>query len=308
MPATNFPAEPNVSDDQRGAGVVALRYEDVAQDGRVAIGAIPQAIGAAVWRAVLARHPAHALMRERGVLPILTRLVVLGGDGSCSVDEPLDATGCYEPAASVDTRGEVDRLYLNMWASLEGPRARTFDAAPRGNRERHVVGRVFGEHVFTRPFGPPAERKITRLTLPGLPEVPEPRYAPRPLHAVLTPPPNTTALDAEPLADSVPLVLGLAHTDSNQHVNSLVYPRLFEEAVLRRLSQHGVTRPLLAREVELLYRKPSFAGEAVRVVLRTFRDGARYFATGTFLAEGDLLSPESLAAARPRCAVRMLLA
>ena len=308
MPATAFPAEPEFPKEQRGRGRVALRYEDVAQDGRMMLGAAPQALGEAVWRAILRKHPSSALMREQGVLPILSRLVVVGGDGPCSVDETLDAIGSYETAASLGATGEVERLHLNMWARLEGPRASTFDPQPARAGERQLVGRVFGEHVFTRPFAPPSERKVVRLALPGLPEVPEARYVPRTVLEVLTAPPSATPLDGEPTPDGVPFVFGVAHTDSNQHVNSLVYPRLFEEAAVRRLALNGVVRPVLAREAELLYRKPSFAGEQVRIVLRTFRDGTRYLATGTFVPESALATAESLAAARPLCAVRMVLA
>lgn len=308
MPATAFPAEPDVSEEQRGRGRVALRYEDVAQDGRLMLGAAPQALGEAVWRATLRKHPSSALMREQGVLPILSRLVIVGGDGPCSVDEPLDALGCYDTAASLGASGEVERLHLNMWARLEGPRASTFDPQPARAREHQLVSRVFGEHVFTRPFAPPSERKVVRLALPGLPAVPEARYVPRTVLEVLAAPPSATPLDAELTRDGVPFVFGVAHTDSNQHVNSLVYPRLFEEAAVRRLALNGVARPVLARQVELLYRKPSFAGEQVRIVLRTFRDGARYLATGTFVPESALATAESRAAARPLCAVRMILA
>ena len=40
-----------------------------------------------------------------------------------------------------------------------------------------------------------------------------------------------------PHVDVVPVVFGLRHTDGNQHVNSLVYPRLVEEA--GKLAQAG---------------------------------------------------------------------
>src|SRR5258708_31906958 len=38
---------------------------------------------------------------------------------------------------------------------------------------RSLVGRIFAEHVLSRPFSPPAERKVTRLDAPGVPEIPE---------------------------------------------------------------------------------------------------------------------------------------
>jgi hypothetical protein len=64
---------------------------------------------------------------------------------------------------------------------------------------------------------------------------------------------------------------GLDHTDSNQHVNSLVYPRLFAEAALRRLAELERPRRLLIRALDIAYRKPSFAGDRVRIHTRLFR-------------------------------------
>jgi len=306
MPATTLPDEPSLPDTPRGQARVALRYEDVLQDGRLALGAVPQALGEAVWRALLSVHPASAKMRDDGIVPILARLMIVGTDGPCSVDHPLDASGCYEVAASHDASGAVERLHLNMWGALDGPRARTHDPQPSRAGERQRVARIFAEHVFTRPFAPPAERKVVRLALPGLPELPAARYATRALTALFAPPAAAIALDAEPTAEPTPHVFGIAHTDSNQHVNSLVYPRLFEEAAVRRLAEHGAP-PTLAREVELLYRKPSFAGERLVIVLRAYRDGAGYLVTGAFYPPSALATATSLAAARPHCAVRMRL-
>ena len=306
MPATNFPAEPAVPDAQRGRASIALRYEDVVQDGRLALLAAPQALGESVWRATLRNHPASEQMRAQGVVPVLARLVIVGGEGPCAVDQTIDAAGRYEVAASCDASGAVDRLYLNMWASLEAQRGRTIGPPPERAGERHLAARIFGEHVFTRPFAPAAERKVVRLALPGLPELPEARYTPRTAAAVLAPPSTATPLDLGPEPDGAEIVFGVAHTDSNQHVNSLVYPRIFEEAAVRRLARHRA--PLvLAREVEVLYRKPCFAGDKLRVVLRTFREGARYLAVGGFFSEDALATDESLATARPHCTVRMVL-
>jgi hypothetical protein len=307
MSVTWIPPEPDAADAPRGTGRIALRYEDVAQDGRVALAAMPQALGESVWRAMLRKHPADATMRAEGILPILSRLVIVGEDGPCSVDRPLDAAGTFEPACGLGPDGAVERLYLNMWARIEGPRARTFDPQPERAGERQIVGRVFGEHVFTRPFAPPAERKVTSLALPGLPARPERVYEARTLGALLEAPPDTTPLEPGPLADALPIAFSLSHTDSNQHVNSLVYPRLFEDAATRRLVQHGVTRPVLARAVELLYRKPFFAGEQARIVVRIFRGERHFLAVGAFYADASMRDGRPAPDARPHCVVRMLL-
>jgi len=52
-----LPPEPHVPDAQRGQGSLTLRYEDVTQDGRMRLELLSHAIGAAVWRGALRRHP-----------------------------------------------------------------------------------------------------------------------------------------------------------------------------------------------------------------------------------------------------------
>ena len=93
---------------------------------------------------------------------------------------------------------------------------------------------------------------------------------------------------------------GLAHTDSNQHVNSLVYPRLFEDAALRRFAALGKLKPpVLARHVEAAFRKPCFAGERYVIALQAFTIAGKLGAVGAFLSDGSVT-------ARPHCCVRMM--
>ena len=54
---------PEVADAQRTTGEAALRYEDVAQDGRVLPAALPSALGV-VWRELLSRVPAGRQLRK----------------------------------------------------------------------------------------------------------------------------------------------------------------------------------------------------------------------------------------------------
>jgi acyl-CoA thioesterase FadM len=106
------------------------------------------------------------------------------------------------------------------------------------------------------------------------------------------------ALDADHVADATETCFGLEHTDSNQHVNSLVYPRLFAEAALRRLAAMGESRAVLVRELDIAYRKPSFAGDRVRVHQRMFRVGGKLGAAGYLAADGET---------KPRVCARILL-
>jgi hypothetical protein len=109
-------------------------------------------------------------------------------------------------------------------------------------------------------------------------------------------------------------VFTLDQTDSNQHVNSLVYIRLFHDAINRRLAAAG--QPLLqvrSRAVDIAYRKPCFAGDKVRAQLRLFQHdrgppchGAEQSGrpAGVLGAAGVV---EGVADGKPRCYVRVEL-
>ena len=102
-------------------------------------------------------------------------------------------------------------------------------------------------------------------------------------------------------------MFSLDQTDSNQHVNSLVYIRIFGDAVNRRLASAWPAgrppakeyRPLSGRTkaVDIAYRKPCFAGDRVRAKLRLFETSEGLGAAG--LVEG--------VDGKPRCYVRVLV-
>lgn len=294
-----FPELPDRAPQATGRGY--LRYEDVAQDGRVMLAALPHSVGTVVWGRGLAQHPVTAQSRDTGIIPITTRIIIAGDDGRVPVGKPLEAAGGFELAHTVDDAGEPDRLMLNLWVELHGISGRTHAAPPPDAGEQVRVGRVFVEHVFTRLFAPPGQRKVRRFEHPELPAVPEKRWPWRPPAGLLELPAGVTPLEPALEADDAPLSFGLMHTDSNQHVNSLVYPRLFEEAVLRRLGRLGRPTTLLARWAEVAYRKPCFAGQTVTMLLRTFEQDGGVGALGCFVSDA---APEP---ERAHCTVRMLL-
>ena len=306
-----IPPEPEIAETQRASGVIHLRYEDVSQDGRVVVTALPQALGEAVWRPLLSRTPiAHAL-RDAGIVPILSRLHVRGGLGPISVRASLQAHGCYDMAHTVDAQGTVDRIVLRMWARVSGPKGRTHGPHPKDAGEIVHVGDVYAEHVLTRPFGPLAERKVLHLDVAGMPRVPEHRVVLDPPDALATLPSGARAYDDAPVAEARAHVFGLDDTDSNQHVNSLVYPRVLRETGVRRLATSRDASRLLACSFELAYRKPCFAGDRVVVVGRGFAleggggegDGGgpapRCGFAATMVREGDTQG-------RPHCYGRVL--
>lgn len=249
------------------------RYEDISQDGRLQLTALSTAVGA-VWKSLEATGTLEEL-RTQGVLPILQRLVMRGEPGPFSVNVPIECTGTWRVARETDG----DRIFLDMWLDAHAPHAMTLGPGPAPDAERVLVGRVYVEHVFTRPFAPASERKVSRLDLRGLPPLPE---------------------DTRPFASAEALIaehrltnvrehrFGLLHTDSNQHVNSLVYPRLFEEALALEEPER------LADAVELRYRKPFFAGDRATLSLAHIGSG---IAVGAFTPP-DADRPNSTAAIR----------
>ncbi len=298
MPDSPFspPPRPDLPADAVATAEFPLRYEDVAQDGRMMTTAIPPAIGWTVWRQLLGNHPAAKAMQQTGIVAILSRLTVDGSDAPIRIDRPAEATGGYQLAHHA-TAGSVDKLFLNMWVEVRGARGRLVPPEPAGAPV--VAGRVFAEHTFTRLFAPPDQRRVTRLGLPGLPEVPPAVHPFAPPTTAMELPAGAEPLDDEYRPDPTSTVFGLDHTDSNQHVNSLVYPRLFAEAALRRLATLGHPRAGLVRALDIAYRKPSFAGDAVQVHLRAFRLGERLGAAGFVADAGDPTR-------RARCCARIL--
>jgi hypothetical protein len=293
-----IPPIPEVPAEQRATAQGSMRYEDVSQDGRMLLGALPHFMGLAVFQRLLVGD-AHARATARaGIAAIVSRLCIEGGGGPLSVRKPVAIEGGYELAHTADARGAVDRLLLHAFAVMTAPVGRTHPPAPPNAGEIIEIGRVFVEHVYTRPFASREQRKVLRFEPGPWPEVPARRVPWRAPQALLVLPPDATPLDHALEPDEVLHAFGLAHTDSNQHVNSLVYPRLFEEALLRRLAAHGLPTVVLARRVEVAYRKPCFAGQRARTSLQLYRRGPALGASGVYVAEGETAS-------RPNAVARM---
>lgn len=282
-----------------------VRFEDVAEDGRMLVEALATGVNDTLWRGAFAGHPILTHAIPSGVIPILTRFVVEAGEGPFDPDGSFDSDGSFALAHGVDAKGEVTRIYLNAWLDTYAPIGRTNLAPPANAGERAVVGRTFSEHVFTRPFGPPSERRVNRLDLPGLPAIPPIVHHSVPLDEALAVPSGATIL-VGPVLDPMPFVFGRRHTDGNQHVNSLVYPRIFEESAVRTIASLGrSTAEVLARTLDVHYRKPSFAGEAVRFGLTIHETDGVLGAVGGLYA-ADEIERVGLGSANPRCVVRLM--
>ncbi|MEO7111659.1 MAG: hypothetical protein ABI183_14560 [Polyangiaceae bacterium] len=269
-------------DGERTQGQLNLRYEDIAQDGRVMIQMLPVSLGV-IWRAITIPRETRRALRAGGILPILTRYEMEAGEDPFAVENPLQVTGGYELAHSADADGKIERLFLDMDSELTGVKGRTNLPGPADTGSPAFAGRLRVEHIFTRPFAPPGERKVSSFESDGQHFVPQTKRAWRAPWSTLEPSANLTALDSDFVVDPHPMVLGVMHTDSNQHVNSLVYPRLFEEAALRRFAVLGKSTTVLARSIDIAYRRPSFAGDTLRIFVRAFENAA----IGYFFGSND---------------------
>jgi hypothetical protein len=295
-----FPAPEQAPPQQRARAQVSLRYEDVAQDGTLKVWGIPHAMGRVAYVQLWDEVPLSAQLASAGVLPILSRVHVQSTGSPISVEKRVEVDGWYRLGHTRDEHGQVTRILLWLGAEIHAPRGRTHDPQPAGAGERIHVGRMFAEHVFTRPFGPPRDRKVLALEVDGARLVPEESLPFQSAAACLTLPAGARPLDSVFQVEPSPVVFGLAHTDSNQHVNSVAYLELFEDAALRHLFAlgHG-TAALLVDDIEVAYRKPCFAGEVMRIQLQAFElDGA--------LGALAFLGPEGAAAERANCTCRML--
>jgi hypothetical protein len=298
-----FSSVPAVPEDAwRGAAAVPIRFEDVTQDGRFVLEALPNAIGPTIWRGILTKTPAFVSLLNGGVLPMLTRFVLEGMPGPFSANAIVDAEGACRMVRT-EENGEP-RYALDIWTDLYAPFGRTYGRAKR-HGERALAGRVWAEQMFTRPFAPPGQRRVTNLDFDGAPEVRDSRPAAPAAKVVASVPPGARALDPEARLDPLPVVFGIVHTDSNMHVNSLAYLRMFEEAAVRRFLELGRTANWLGRSLEIVYRKPCFAGQTMRVVQQAFEEDGKLGIAASLVEAKDATSAEGLAQARPHTFVRM---
>jgi acyl-CoA thioesterase FadM len=294
------PIPPFPAHTPRAKAAVPLRFEDVTQDGRLVLEALPNAIGPTAFNAILRNDPGWRALFKNGIVPVLTRFLLEGTPGPFSAEGKADAEGTCRIARTDD-----GRFVLDVWVDLWAPIGRTHGRTPRQG-ERALAGRVAAEQVFTRPFAPPGERRVTKLEFDGAPEVTDTRPALPPSESIAILPEGAKPIEPSRRADRTAITFGLLHTDSNMHVNSLVYLRLFEEAALRRFVELGRGALWLGRAVDIAYRKPCFAGQAMRVVQQAFELDGRLGVTAMLVEEKDTVSDETLTRARPHTYAQML--
>lgn len=239
-------------------GPVGLRYEDIAQDGRLNLSALPQGLGQIVWPKLMSQ-PRAPQLREEGVVPILSRLLLQSVSGPLSALRALRGVGHIHHGSVLDAQGQPERLLALMWLELHGLEGWTHDSGAPG--APLIAGRVYAEHVYTRLFAPAQERRVR--SLPGLSADPWP-----------WPSFEATGADIQGWTWNQNIAFGLAHTDANAHVNSLVYPRLLEELTLQALASRGLISASFHADCgEFFWRKPFFAGEIATFQLQIQGEG-----------------------------------
>ncbi|MFT3694253.1 MAG: hypothetical protein QM831_13995 [Kofleriaceae bacterium] len=287
------PAMPLFPEGQDVTTTGHLRYEDLTQDGRI----IPIALSPAMsglWRERLTEHAGARNSLRAGIIPVLTRMVMISEDQAIHVNRPTEVHAGFVLAHDRNPDGEVSRIFLNCWAEVRGAAGRIAPGSKPGPLT--LAGRIFAEQTFTRLMAPPDQRKVTRLDVEGYPAIPEERHTP-PAPSTAGEPPEGAQWIVPPSPD-IPYNFTLDQTDSNQHVNSLVYIRIFGDAVNRKLAAAGKTGKLRTRAVDIAYRKPSFAGDEVTCQVGLWESANGLGAAG-FIAGSD---------GKPRVFVRLSIA
>jgi hypothetical protein len=276
--------------DEVGPGIARFdtRYEDLTQDGHAKLTALPAALGRACFAELWPRHPLAQLQNE-GVRPILSRLAIEVEPAAARLLGAFEGRGLLRLAHERDAQDQVQAIFLNAEASVWALARRSREMEPKAVR----IGRV-----FARPHADRASRKVLAFDVPGYPNLPSLRYARPKLDETARVNAKARALEPDFSPDIAPWAFGLTHTDGNRHVNSLVYVRLFEDAALRRLAMLGRSTCVLAREVEINYRKPCFAGDQLACMLQAHATREGDVVVGYIAEPGEPLT-------RARCAVRM---
>lgn len=270
-------------DELHDVGELTFRYEDFAQDGRPLLGVLPPSLGS-VWRHELEKQPESQALRAAGILPILTRIEIDLSSDSFSPNLSGRVLGRGDLLRAEVPAGEHARVLCDVRTRVVAPTGHAL--LPHDGSEPREVGTLLGEHVLTRLFAEKDHRRVAPDDLPAVGITLPPARPWQPPQAIVTVEPEATPI-AGFQHDPMPQALGLMHTDANQHVNSLVYPHLFEAAVLRRLRALGRDHRVSARSLRIGYRKPSFAGEAISIDLALFERGERLVAVGRFFGEGE---------------------
>jgi hypothetical protein len=297
-----IPQAPEVSAELRGEAESELRYQDLCQDGRLRIAGVWPPMGQILWTRMQLARSLGRLARQ-GIRNVMSYVAMASEDVPLSIFAPAHSAVKVELGHTRDESGAPNRVILNTWLETDALRARRNHPASRPSDQRVHAARAFGQHVFTRPAAPRGQHRVTRLEDPELGGLVQREVTFVDPKSLLALPAGAEPIDSAPVVDVAPVVFGLVHTDGNQHVNFLIYPRLVEDALLRRLPELGVDARRLGRSVEVGYKRPCFAGDRMNLLMQVFRLEA---AVGVVAAVVPAEDAQRAAAARDFSAVERL--
>jgi hypothetical protein len=255
----DFPPPPELPENDAGEETTALRYDDVTQDGRMRLEASWRPMGRQLWTRP---EPSRVLGKlGEGVSTVLARVVMESTEVRVVPRAPMRTRVRFRFEHTANSEGAPNRILFNTW---------TESVVTGDDDTERLVGRSYGQRVFTRLNPATGDRAITRLDGFGS-GFPPHRADWDPVLSILEAPAGAELLDPTPRLDSGRVVFGLSHTDGNQHVNFLAYPKFVEQAALGRFVDLGIGSALMARRVELGYRRPAFAGDVLRIAVQAFR-------------------------------------
>jgi hypothetical protein len=301
-----FPELPEVADHQRGERDLGVRYEDLTQDSRLRLEGVWPAMGRILWTDLPVAQSLGRLAAQ-GIRNVLARVLMQCENEPLTARLPAKSEVRYELAHTVDAEGRPNRRLLLTHLRTLGWRGTPDNPVALPTGDRVLAARAYGMHVFTRPTARGGDHRVLELHDEVLGDELGPRVELPAPQELLELPAGATWIEPAPTPDPAPTVFGLSHTDGNQHVNFQAYPRLVEDAALRRLHALHLGGRWLGRRLEVAYRKPCFAGERMQIVVRAFERGEARGVVAAFAEPNARAADDWAAWGKPRCTVRMLL-
>jgi hypothetical protein len=294
-------------DQCSGSGKYPVSFEEIDQRYHLKMRAFIKLCMPPVFKD-LERHFDLEAMRRRGIIPIMFHLTFESSDIPLvflSVARMTHQVRLCRSVTEPPGAAPIERLLLDMRIQIHAPRG-SGDPKKLGASEAALpevrVGAMRALQVLTRPVAPPGERQVVQVPdeLSGLNVHPLDEPFPVPEH--LAGQPAGFAPAPEGPFPSFDTVWSLPNTDVNQHVNVQEYVMGMENHFARRL--HGAGLPVARHRIaraQLVFRKPFFPGETVRVQGPLLVKGAQTLLIGGY----HRLQPDGSPEGRPSVAVRM---
>ena len=273
-----------------------LRYEDCTQDGRLIPLALPPAMGG-LWQEVIVASPRRAQrdrVRHHPDPDPADAALARAADPDRSPDR--GRARASQLAHDLDERGEVARLFMNVWCEVRGiagrigPRQVEGALSPAGHRVRRAHVHPAVRAARSAPGHPARGRGVSGRA--------RGRATPQP-------PPTTAQRGcrrARRWLDELAAGSGRgrvhARSDRREPARQLagLHPACSPRPPTAAWPRPGAPLTVRSRAVDIAYRKPCFAGDRVRAHVRLFEHAAGLGAAGLIVgAEG-----------KPRCYVRVL--